>query len=128
MSKDLFLRLAVVAGLAMVAGGMLSGCEEPLVTPDPPPTAELTLKSAGATDAVLVLKTSSISEYAWAVYSETPGTAPTADVLFMSGTVGNCVDGDNEFTVSGLEGRPSRTSIIRRYSRPSSPPPTIPNP
>ena len=111
MSKDLFLRLAVVAGLAMVAGGMLSGCEEPLVTPDPP-TAELTLKSAGATDAVLVLKTSSISEYAWAVYSETPGTAPTADVLFMSGTVGNCVDGDNEFTVSGLEGNTDYTLYL----------------
>ena len=111
MSKNLFLRLAVVAGLAMVAGGMLSGCEEPLVTPDPP-TAELTLKSAGATDAVLVLKTSSISEYAWAVYSETPGTAPTADVLFMSGTVGNCVDGDNEFTVSGLEGNTDYTLYL----------------
>ena len=95
----------------MMAGGMLSGCEEPLVTPDPP-TAELSVVKTGTTEAVLNLHTGSISEYAWLVYSEDPGTAPVPDVLFATGTVSACVDGDNAFTVSGLEGNMTYTVYL----------------
>ena len=77
-----------------------------------PATAELSVTTVGATEAVLNLHTGRISEYAWAVYSEEPGTAPVPDVLFATGTVAACVDGDNEFTVSGLEGNANYTVYL----------------
>lgn len=77
-----------------------------------PPTAELSVVTTGTTEAVLNLHTGSISEYAWLVYSEDPGTAPVPDVLFATGTVSACVDGDNAFTVSGLEGNMTYTVYL----------------
>lgn len=111
MRKPITTYFALATSLVLL-GGMLAGCAKPLdETPDPP-TAELSVTTVGATEAVLNLHTGRISEYAWAVYSEEPGTAPVPDVLFATGTVAACVDGDNEFTVSGLEGNANYTVYL----------------
>lgn len=94
--------LSLLACLVAAGGMLLSGCAKNTVESEP--SVELSLKSAESTSAVFSLRTSGISEYAWAVYSDVPESAPTEDVLFMDGTAGTCADGDSEFTVSALEG------------------------
>lgn len=100
----------LAACLVLVGGGFLAGCAKP--DEAEVPSLELTVKSVEATSAVFNLHTTNISEYAWSVYAEEPESTPTADVLFMSGTTGTCVNGDNEFTVSGLEGLTNYTLYL----------------
>lgn len=111
MLKPITMYSALAAGIVLL-GGMLAGCTKPEVETPASPSAELSVTSVGVTEAVLNLKTSLISEYAWAVYAEEPGTAPVPDVLFATGTVAACADGDNEFTVSGLEGNTGYTVYL----------------
>lgn len=85
---------------AVLAGGALTGCDIENVTKVP--TAEMTV-TASMTSADITLKTENLTEYAYSVSTE--GEAGTdAAVLFAKGTVGTLTDGDNTFTVSGLEG------------------------
>lgn len=94
----------LLASLAILGGGLLTGCQEETLTGDDTvPSVELSVVSTDAGTAEVSLKTTAIAEYAYAVYSAEPETEITEDVLFMSGTSGECSDGENTFTVSGLE-------------------------
>lgn len=93
------------ACLAIAGSVLLAGCKKDPIVVEEEPSVELALKSAETTSAVFSLETSGVSDYAWAVYSEDPETAPTEEALFLNGTPATCADGENEFTVSGLEGK-----------------------
>ena len=93
-------QLLSLLSAAVLAGGALTGCDIENVTKVP--TAEMTV-TASMTSADITLKTENLTEYAYSVSAE--GEAGTdAAVLFAKGTVGTLTDGDNTFTVSGLEG------------------------
>lgn len=104
MSKNHSYYLSLVAALALIGGG-ISGCTDDELTPDGPssePSVEVTVKSYDASSAVIAVKTTAITSYAWAAYSETPEEL-TEDILFVSGTVVECSDGEHTVEVSGLE-------------------------
>lgn len=101
--------LPLFAGLALACAG-LSGCKEPVEEEKPEPipeveepTIEVAFTSSDSKSATFTVTTSDITEIAFAAFSGTPEAEQTEDVLFMSGTTAECVDGENTITVTGLE-------------------------
>lgn len=96
---------ALSTGMMLACLG-LNGCKEPEEEPTPvpdEPTIEATFTSSDSKSATFAVRTSKISEIAFAAYSGTPEAEQTEDVLFMSGTTLECTDGENTVTVTGLE-------------------------
>ena len=93
---------ALSTGLMLACLG-LNGCKEPEKEPAPVPSIEATFTSSDSKSATFTVKTSKISEIAFAAYSGTPEAEQTEDVLFMSGTKLECTDGENTVTVTGLD-------------------------
>lgn len=97
--------LSLIACLALIGGGVITGCnqEEELLTGGDP-SVELSVVSVDASTATLNLTSSGISDYAYVVYSdsEKPETDPAAVTIYRDGVTGTCSDGENAFTVTGL--------------------------
>lgn len=67
------------------------------------PTAEVSVVSTDANSVEILLRTTSISEYAYLVYKDGEESSSDENILFASGTTGTCTDGENTVTVTGLE-------------------------
>ncbi|MGN0190231.1 MAG: hypothetical protein ACI39U_01115 [Candidatus Cryptobacteroides sp.] len=67
------------------------------------PSASLEVVSVGITSAEIILKTSNLTEYAYATY-EDGDIVTDPNVIFKTGTSGSLSNGDNKITVSGIEG------------------------
>lgn len=92
--------------LIFVGGGMSSCSDDPVEPVDPtkPATAELALGQIGTNAVELKLTTTNVQEYAYQVTANMTESAPTATVLFGTGTKGVAVNGENAIQVKGLEG------------------------
>ena len=101
----------LLASLLLAWGG-LSGCktpeedneEEPIIDEEViEPSVEVTFVSSDSKSASFIVTTKDITKIAYAAFAGTPEAEQTEDVLFMSGTVLDCADGETSISVSGLE-------------------------
>ena len=104
--------LALTASVALLWGGLTGCTENPLEDPGTEPSVEVTPVSADSRSATFTVNTTAITEIAYSAYAGAPETEPTADVLFMGGTVTACSDGENQITVSGLEANTGYTLYL----------------
>lgn len=97
MKKILFRFVA----LCLPVLGALAGCAKEPATMEGP-SASLSLVNVGSVSAELNFHATSVTEFAWLLYTSEDEAVSDANVLFATGSVSSCVSGDNLFTVSGL--------------------------
>lgn len=95
--------LMTLLSLVMVVGGMTSCSDDP-VDQSTVPSAELVVGTVGTNTAELKFTTNNIQEYAYQVTTNMTATAPTATVLFGTGTKGVPANGTNIINIKDLEG------------------------
>ena len=90
----------------VLSAGMLSACKKDDPTPPVPPGPEMTLETGtiGTNTAELKLTNNGMTAYAYQVTNNLNATAPTAAILFGTGTSDSLKQGENIITVTGLEG------------------------
>ncbi len=67
-------------------------------------SADLNISTVGACTAQVILNTGKIADYAYIVYNVSEFvTEPSASVIYRSGTIGECVDGENVIEITGLD-------------------------
>ncbi len=101
MLKKTYSNIVALATVCML--GLLAGCKEAGPVTDVEPAMDFSIVETGSTYVDIVLNTSNISSYAYSVQLSGEAVEPELDVLFASENVGSCVDGENTFTVKGLE-------------------------
>lgn len=100
MFKNHSICIAVLAGLAVIGSGMVTGCN-----PDDNlgnAHVEVSVASVTSSSAEVVLSTSGVAEYAYVVYTSDQAAPATPSVIFRDGTSSSCSDGTVNLTVGGL--------------------------
>lgn len=90
----------------VLAGGILQSCkdnDEP-TPPEPTPELTLTVGATGTNSVELKLTNTNMKEYAYQVTTNLSTAAPSAAILFGTGTTGTLTEGENSITITGLEG------------------------
>lgn len=90
--------------LFLVGGGMTSCSDNPVDDPSTRPSVDLAVGTVGINTAELKLTTNLISEYAYMATAKMDESAPSAAVLFGTGTKGVPANGTNLINIKGLEG------------------------
>lgn len=100
--RNIFTKLMFVA--LVFAGLGAVGCSDSNTDGPAAASVELTIGSQGATYAGITVRTSGIAKIAYQLYadSENPAKEPAEIVLFATGKVVDCVDGNNTISLSGL--------------------------
>ena len=100
MFKNHSICIAVLAGLAVIGSGMVTGCN-----PDDNlgnAHVGVSVASVTSSSAEVVLSTSGVAEYAYVVYTSDQAAPATPSVIFRDGTSSSCSDGTVNLTVGGL--------------------------
>lgn len=92
--------------LLVLAGGILQSCkdDDEGTPPVPKPEIALVAGTAGTNSVDLKLTNTNMKEYAYQVTTNLTSPAPSAAILFGTGTTGKLVEGENTITITGLEG------------------------
>lgn len=85
---------------------ILAACKKDSPTPPIPPGPEMTLEAGtiGTNKAEVKLTNNGMTAYAYQVTTNLSATAPSAAVLFGTGTSDSLKQGENIITITGLEG------------------------
>ena len=90
----------------VLTGTTLQSCKDDEKETPPAPTAEITLTTGtiGTNSVDLLLGNTNMTEYAYQVSTNLTTAAPSAAILFGTGTSGKLKEGENTITITGLEG------------------------
>ncbi len=110
MIKKTYSKIVALAAICVL--GLLAGCKEDVLVPEVEPVMDFSIVETGSTYVDVVLVTTNITTYAYSVQLTDEAVEPALDVLFASDNVGSCVDGENTFTVKGLEALTDYTIYI----------------
>lgn len=90
----------------VLTGATLQSCKDDDKETPPAPAPEITLETGtiGTNSVDLKLGNTSMTEYAYQISTNLTTAAPSAAILFGTGTTGKLKEGENTITITGLEG------------------------
>lgn len=92
--------------LLVIGGGIMQSCkdDDQEAPPAPDPEGTLTAGTIGTNSVDLKVQATNMTDYAYQVTTNLSAAAPSAAILFGTGTTGKLQDGENIITITGLEG------------------------